>query len=228
MKASVIALVPMRHHSERVPGKNYRRFAGKKLYQHVVSSLVNCEYVKEVVIDTDSPVITEDVLENFPGVRLLERPEHLRSGTISMNDIILHDVAQLESDFFLQTHSTNPLLSTETICKAIETFFENYPSFDSLFSVTRIQKRLWDCKSQAVNHDPSVLLRTQDLPALYEENSCIYIFERETLLSRKNRIGERPLLFEMDPMEAWDIDNEVDFIVGEKLYACREQSAKDR
>ena len=145
-----------------------------------------------------------------------------------MNDIILHDVAQLESDFFLQTHSTNPLLSTETICKAIETFFESYPSFDSLFSVTRIQKRLWDRKSQAVNHDPSVLLRTQDLPALYEENSCIYIFERETLLTRKNRIGERPLLFEMDPMEAWDIDNEVDFIVGEKLYACREQSAKDR
>ncbi len=227
MRASVIALVPMRHHSERVPGKNYRRFAGKKLYQHVLSSLVNCEYVKEVVIDTDSPVIAEDVQENFPGVRLLERPEHLCLGTISMNEIILHDVAQLESDIFLQTHSTNPLLSTETIHKALAMFFESYPSFDSLFSVTRIQKRLWDGKSQAVNHDPSVLLRTQDLPPMYEENSCIYIFERETLLSQKNRIGERPLLFEMDPIEAWDIDNEVDFIVGEKLYAYREQSAKD-
>ena len=94
--------------------------------------------------------------------------------------------------------------------------------FDSLFSVTRIQTRLWDSSGRAVNHDPAVLLRTQDLPPLYEENSCLYIFTRSTLESRHNRIGERPLMFEIDRLEAWDIDEESDFRIAELLYNERE------
>ena len=72
-----------------------------------------------------------------------------------------------------------------------------------------------------MNHDPSQLIRTQDLSPLLEENSCIYVFERQTLETRRNRIGERPLLFPMDPTEAWDIDEEVDLMVVEELYRAR-------
>ena len=74
----------------------------------------------------------------------------------------------------------------------------------------------------AVNHDPAVLLRTQDLPPIYEENSNIYLFDRATLERRGNRIGERPLLFPIDRAEAWDIDEEIDWTVVEALYAQRE------
>ena len=87
-----------------------------------------------------------------------------------MNDVLLYDVTQVESDFYLQTHSTNPLLSTETITRAIHLFLDNYPSYDSLFSVTRIQTRLWDSMGRAINHNPAILLRTQDLQPVYEEN----------------------------------------------------------
>ena len=82
----------------------------------------------------------------------------------------------MESEFYLQTHSTNPLLTGETLQRAIRTFFDSYPSHDSLFGVTRVQTRFWDTHGRAVNHDPDTLLRTQDLPPLFEENSCIYIF----------------------------------------------------
>jgi len=64
-------------------------------------------------------------------------------------------------------------------------------------------------------------LRTQDLPPVYEENSCIYIFTRQTLAQRRNRIGERPYLFEMDPLEARDIDEEFDFILADLLMRQR-------
>jgi CMP-N-acetylneuraminic acid synthetase len=87
--------------------------------------------------------------------------------------------------------------------------------------VTRYQTRLWDAKAEPVNHDPNVLLRTQDLPPLFEENSCIYIFEGETFKERKNRIGEAPILFEIDPYEALDIDNEIDFTIVECLISRR-------
>jgi CMP-N-acetylneuraminic acid synthetase len=219
----IVALVPMRHHSERVPGKNFRLFAGRPLYHHIVSSLLAYPLIAEVVIDTDSPVIMEDVAKHFPQVRLIERPEHLRADDTPMNGVLLYDVTQIEANYYLQTHSTNPLLRTETITRAIEMFLHNLPKYDSLFSVTRLQTRLWDVQGRPINHDPGILLRTQDLPPVYEENSNLYIFTRETIEKSRNRIGERPLMFEIGPLEAYDIDKELDFRIAEFLYTERDK-----
>lgn len=218
MNSKIVALVPMRHHSERVPGKNYRDFAGKPLYHHILNSLLACSRISEIVVDTDSPVIMEGMVEHRPQVRVIERPEHLRADTTPTNEVLLHDVRQVKADFYLQTHCTNPLLRSETIARAINEFLAHYPAYDSLFSVTRVQTRLWDSLGRAVNHNPAILLRTQDLPPVYEENSCLYIFTRRILETRHNRIGERPLMFEIDRNEAWDIDEELDFRVAESLY----------
>ena len=221
MKPRIVALVPMRHHSERVSGKNYRPFAGRMLYHHIIDSLLSCKFIAGVIIDTDSPAIMKDASQQFPQVQLVERPENLRADTVPMNDVLLYDITKVESDYYLQTHSTNPLLSTETITRAIGLFIDKYLSYDSLFSVTSVRRRLWDSLARAINHNPAILLRTQDLPPVYEENSCLYIFNRSILETRHNRIGERPLMFEIDPIEAWDIDNELDFRIGEFLYRER-------
>ena len=218
MTIKIIALVPMRHSSERVPGKNYRPFAGRPLYHHIVNSLLACPQIAQVVIDTDSPTIMADAYENFPQVTVIERPEKLRGGMVPANEVLLHDVKQVPADFYLQTHSTNPLLRPRTISSAIDGFLSNYPTYDSLFTVTRLQTRLWDQLGRAINHNPGVLLRTQDLPPVYEENSNLYIFTAEILEKRRSRLGERPLMFEVDPMEAWEIDEELDFQVAEFLY----------
>jgi CMP-N-acetylneuraminic acid synthetase len=224
MKPRIAAIVPMRHYSERVPEKNYRSFVGQPLYHHIVRSLLGCPQIAEVIIDTDSLFILKDAPHHFPKVRLLERPEHLRDGSIPMNDVLLHSVTCIEADFYLQTHSTNPLLRTETISQAIRSFLDSYPAHDSLFSVTKVQTRLWDGSGKAVNHDPAILLRTQDLPPLYEENSCLYIFTRRTLEARRNRIGKQPLMFEIDRLEAWDINEELDFSIAEMLYLKRQDT----
>lgn len=219
MTPNIVALVPMRHESERVPGKNYRLFGGRPLYHHIVSSLLACPAVTTVVIDTDSKHIAEDAAAVFPEVQIIERPGHLLGGHIPMNDVLLHDVTQVLGDFYLQTHSTNPLLTSETIGSAISTFLGALPRYDSLFSVTRLQKRFWTEDGRPLNHDPAVLLRTQDLPSVLEENSCMYLFSRASLEERRNRIGERPLLYPIPSEEAWDIDEEIDFAVTEFLHA---------
>lgn len=209
----IVALVPMRHTSVRVPGKNYRLLAGKPLYQHIITTLLACPAIEQVVVDTDSPLIMEDLRQEFPQVRILERPEALRADTVPMNEILAYDTSQVPADFYLQTHSTNPLLRAETISGAIRSFLEEYPVYDSLFSVTRLQTRLWDQLGRAINHNPAILLRTQDLPPVYEENSCMYLFTRPILLARRNRLGERPMLYEIPAAEAWDIDEELDFAI---------------
>ncbi len=164
-KPKVTALVPMRHHSQRVPAKNYRLLNGVPLYQHIIATLLQVPEVSEVVVDTDSPVIIEGLQSTFPTVKVIERPPELRADDISMNTILLHDISQAPADFYLQTHSTNPLLKASTITRAIKTMLDTYPAHDSLFSVTRLQTRLYDQDGKAINHDPKVLIQTQDLPS---------------------------------------------------------------
>ena len=224
---SMVALVPMRHHSVRVPGKNYRELAGKPLYTYILKKLLEITEISEIVVDTDSSIISGGIRDSFPSIRTIDRPENLRADTIPMNEILLHDVNVVPAKYYLQTHSTNPLLKIETIKEAIKKFYEHYPSKDSLFGVTRYQTRLWDAQGYPVNHDPEILLRTQDLPSLFEENSCIYIFEREIFIRRKNRLGESPIMFEIDPYEALDIDNEIDFTIIECMINRSVSSGRD-
>lgn len=217
----IVAIVPMREHSVRVPFKNRRPLAGQPLYRWIVDALAACPLIDEIVIDTDSPTILADPL---PRVRMRERPAHLRADTLPMNDVLLATTEAIDADFYVQTHSTNPLLRTETIQRAIETFLARFPDHDSLFSVTRRHVRLWDAAGRPINHDPAVLLRTQDLAPVFEENSCLYLFTRRQLVERQNRIGERPLMFEIDPIEAQDIDDEHEFRIAELLMLERKGS----
>lgn len=213
MSVKFAALVPMRHHSQRVPGKNYRPLAGKPLFHHILETLHAVPEISAIVVDTDSEPVMDGLRRHFPQVQIIHRPEHLRADDIPMNEILIYDTEQIQADFYLQTHSTNPLLKAETIARAIQTFLTHYPTYDSLFSVTRLQTRLYDQHGRALNHNPTELIQTQDLPPVYEENSCLYLFTREGLVRRHHRIGKHPLMFEIPPAEAWDIDEELDFAI---------------
>jgi CMP-N-acetylneuraminic acid synthetase len=211
--SKIAALVPMRHHSQRVPGKNYRSLAGKPLFHHILDALLNVPEIDILAVDTDSEPVMEGVRRFYPNVHLIERPVHLLADDVPMNDILLHDTSQIEADFYLQTHSTNPLLKAETISGAIRSFLSAYPEHDSLFSVTRLQTRLYFQDGRAINHNPRELIQTQDLPPVYEENSCLYLFTRANLIERHHRIGEKPMMYEIPAQEAWDIDEELDFAI---------------
>lgn len=217
----IVALVPMRHNSQRVSHKNYREMAGKPLYYHILNTLDDCPEIDRVVVDTDSPVIMEGLRADFPEVMIIERPAALCKDNISMNDILLYDIDQVPAELYLQTHSTNPLLRSETISDAIKSFNKQNKKYDSLFSVTRLQTRLWNEYTKPINHDPNILLQTQDLPPVFEENSCIYLFTAEKLRVRRNRIGERPMMYEIKADEALDIDEESDFMIADIILRNR-------
>ncbi len=219
MTYSLIALMPMRHESVRIPGKNYRAFGdGRPLYQHTLDKLLACKRIERVVINTDSELIKEQCLDIYPDVIVIDRPSELLGDWVPMNDILLHDVEKIESTFYLQTHSTNPLIGLKTFDDAINIFMEKYPIYDSVFSVTKRQCRYWDELSRPVNHNDNILLKTQDLPPYFEENSCFYIFSGEEFVKTRKRIGNRPYMYITDALEAVDLDEEHDFIIAEKLF----------
>jgi CMP-N-acetylneuraminic acid synthetase len=216
LNQTVVALVPMKEHSERVPGKNTRPFAGRPLFHHILDTLERTYAVDQVVVDTDSPQVAADASNRFSKVRILDRPARLRGDLVSMNDIIAYDLSQVPADIYVQTHATNPLLRSETIVEGLHRFIHS-EDHDSLFSVNRLQTRLYTSTGNPINHDPEKLIRTQDLPPIFEENSVLYVFTKPSFEVHHRRIGDKPLLFETDRIESIDIDDEFTFRLAEML-----------
>ncbi len=214
----VVALLPMKGNSERVPNKNLKTFNGRPLYHVIANTLLSSKLISEIYINTDSEKIKKDIETHFKSIKVLMRPDELVGDFVSMNKIIEHDLNLTDGDLYIQTHSTNPLLKVDTIDSAIERLVESEgDSYDSVFSVTKVQTRFYEQSGKPHNHNPEELLRTQDLEPLYEENSNFFIFTKESFQNRKARIGSKPLMFEMDKVEAIDIDEPQDFIIAEAI-----------
>jgi len=217
----VVALLPMKGASERVPNKNLKIFNGKPLYHVVMNILLNSKHIDFVVVNTDSELVKYDIIKNFEEkVILIDRNEDIRGNYISMNKVLEQDIEKVNADLYIQTHSTNPLLLTETIDKAIDKMLlikEDSGLYDSIFSVTKTQKRFYNEDATPMNHDPKMLV-TQHLTPIFEENSCFYIFTKQSFLNNKSRIGMKPLMFEIDKIESTDIDEKEDFIIAESLH----------
>ena len=100
-----------------------------------------------------------------------------------MNRIIEDDLNNSNGKYYLMTHATNPFLKSSTITNAFREFKIEFQEkkCDSLFSVNKFQSRFFDKNHYPINHDPNLLIRTQDLDPIFEENSCFYLLQKKVL-----------------------------------------------
>ena len=135
-----VGLMPMRHSSSRVKGKNYKEFGnGRPLFYHMAEKLLNCTEIDKVVINTDSSIIKQLCIKDFPEILVIDRPESLTSEYCPMNDILIHDANTVPSRFYVQTHSTNPLLSLDSLNNALKIFKKIF-QFMTLFFLLQKNK----------------------------------------------------------------------------------------
>ena len=216
-KLDLVALLPMKANSERVVGKNFKNFCGKPLFRWMLDSLLKIDRVDAVVINTDAELLLKKYgLPDDSRILIHERPKEICGDLVSMNRIIENDLSRIDAKHFLMTHTTNPLLTVQSIESALDLYFGS-TDYDSAFSVNRIQTRFYDENGAAINHDPKNLLRTQDLPPWFEENSNFYLFTPESFAKTNARIGEKPLMVETEPFESTDIDTPADWELAEIL-----------
>ena len=216
----ITLLLPMKGNSERVINKNLKLFNGKPLFHAIFDKLITSKYINKVIINTDSDLIAESAINTYKDfVHIHKRPKNIQGDFVSMNKIIEYDLNNSDSDIYIQTHSTSPLLSIKSLDSAIEKMINRSTDFDSIFSVTKIKTRFYDKQGIPFNHDPTELIRTQDLEPIFEENSGFYIFTKTSFKNAANkRIGLKPLMFEIDKIEAIDIDDPSDFIIAETIH----------
>ena len=217
---SVTALLPMKEISERIPYKNRKSFNGNPLYTYTLNTLLKSKYIAQVVINTDDEKLKAEIQKKYDTrVKVRNRDSEISGNYISMNKIIENDINNINSDIYLQTHATNPLLNVDTIDSALTKMLEilKNEDQDSIFSVSKTQKRFYDKNAKPMNHNPNMLV-TQHLEPIYEENSCFYIFTKKSFYKTNSRIGNNPFMFEVNKIEAIDIDEPEDFVIAEQLY----------
>jgi CMP-N-acetylneuraminic acid synthetase len=230
-KPRIVALLPMKANSERVKGKNFRSLAGKPLFRWILDAMLSLEEITQVVINTDArSILAENGLTDSERVLIRDRKPEICGDFVSMNLILADDIANVPADIYLMTHTTNPLLSAETIRKAIQSFEEARAAgrADSLFTVNHFQTRFYREDGSAVNHDSNNLIRTQDLEPWYEENSNLYLFTAESFATTQARIGRKPMMMETPKLESVDIDNPEDWTLAEALASYRPLTAASR
>jgi CMP-N-acetylneuraminic acid synthetase len=217
---NIVALLPMKANSERVKGKNFRRLHDKPLFRWILDTLLSLPEISKVVINTDArTILAEHGLVDTERVLIRDRKPEICGDFVSMNLVLADDIANVPADAYLMTHTTNPLLEAVTIRRALQQFIEAKAigAADSLFSVNRFQTRFYRADGSAINHDPTNLIRTQDLEPWYEENSNLYIFTKKSFAETNARIGKAPILFETPRLESIDIDDQLDWQLAEAV-----------
>jgi CMP-N-acetylneuraminic acid synthetase len=217
----ITALMPLKKESERLKQKNIRLFCGKPLFYYVLETLHKSKYIDDIIINTDCEVISSMIAKDFPDCIVLHRPQLLFGNHIVMNQLIEHDIVYAKNEHILQTHSTNPLLTVETINNAISLYFHSLLEFDSLFTVDKVQARLYDESGNSINHHLGKMEMTQNMKPIFKENSSIFLFSKTIFSKTKSRIGLHPKFYEMNELESIDIDYEDDFKLAELLFRNR-------
>ncbi len=231
VKPRIVALLPMKANSVRVRGKNFREFNGKPLFRWILDTLLQIKEIDLIVINTDaSGILADGGLDETDHLKIRDRKLELCGDHVSMNRVLSDDIDNVPADLYLMTHTTNPLMSAETIRSAIAAFCaaNKEGTADSLFTVDKVQARFYRSDCSPVNHDPDNLIPTQELEPWFEENSNLYIFTAQSFKKTQARIGSQPMMYLSPAFESIDIDTPDDWnfaVVAAKYLQTQTESA---
>lgn len=207
----IIAIMPIKLHNERCPGKNLRLLGDKPLLQHELNNLKFtglCDSINVYCSD-------ETVIPFLPvGINFVKRPKYLDLPTSNFTQIFDSFLETVDADIYVYAHATAPFITVETMQQCIDAVKSG--GYDSAFCAVKLQDYLWQ-DGEPLNFDASNLPRTQDLKPIYQETSGVYVFTKEVYQKYKRRIGKKPFIKEVSFKEAVDIDNPEDFELAEAL-----------
>ncbi len=216
----VVAFLPAKGTSSRVENKNLKLLDGKPLFLHTLEKLMECDFIDEVYLDTESEEVIDLALETC--CKVLKRDSSLASNNTDGNKLFLNEVNHIEADIYIQILGTSPFIEKETIRKGIEAI-KNH-EFDSAILVRK--ERLYTWNKKGPNYDIKNIPNSFDLADTIIETMGLYVVKRETALSTKRRIGDKPYLLEATPLEAIDVNWPEDFDLANLIAAGKREKER--
>lgn len=222
----ISAIIVARKGSERIKNKSMLKLDGETLIARKIRQLQQCKLINRVILGSDSEEMLEEARN--AGAEAIKRPEYYCNEiTASANQMIKNMCSLIQTDIVVWAHCTNPLLSSQTYDKAIETYLNNLPDYDSLLSVTKLQEHLWQ-DSKPLNYNPwgERHIPARELKPLYMQDGGIFIQSHQNMSKNSYFFGEKPYLFEIPSDEFLDINNYRDYIIAQSIINDRKITQK--
>lgn len=202
----VVALIPIKLNSERLPHKNILDLGGKPLCYHMTKNLVDVQGIDETYVYCSDEKIKDYMPER---ITFLKRDPYLDGDLVKGQEIYESFINQVDADVYVLAHVTAPFIKKESIQNALDKVLSG--EYDSALSVKKVQTFTW-YQGKTLNYDLEDIPRTQDIEPIYYETSAFFIFKKEVFTQMgKRRIGNKPYFQEIDDIEAVDIDYPEDF-----------------
>ena len=223
----ILAIIPARGGSKRLPKKNILPLSGKPLIQWTIEAAKESKYIDTTMVSTDCSEI-EKVAKNCGASVPYLRSSTLSSDTATSMDVIFDVLKYYREhnknfDLVLLLQPTSPLRTQIDINDAIELFITK--SASAVLSVTECDHSpLWSntlpdslSLSNFISNDV-LLKRSQDLPTYYRLNGAIYLFDVQHIKRDVNYLSHPNVFaFVMDKQHSIDIDDELDFKVAQAI-----------
>lgn len=203
--------VPLREDEAFECLNEVRDSSGTPLWMTFLEGFCQCS----IFVDTDSRAIAKSLDSKLKNAVVYERDQDLRTSDVSTNDLIGRFLERynIQHEVIAQLHINHPFLKEETLLKAWSELKIDSGN-DSVLSCNRIQARLWSEDDHGyfpINHNPMALRRTSHLQSFYQENSAFYIISARHFRFHQNRVGLRPIFYEVPIFEAMSVRNRDDW-----------------
>lgn len=213
-KGKVVAIIPVRKGSQRVPNKNFKPFANKSLLQIKIESLLQVPEIDEIVINTDSEIAIE--MAKKYNIKYHRRESYYASSECNNSEFWQHIAENTDGDYLILAQATAPLIKPLTISKLIKQFMDN-EEYDSITTVNLVKQHLW-LDNKPLNYDPQNAPKTQDLPNIMSLTYSLCIIPKDLQIKYRCVIGKKPDFYVLNEIESIDIDYPIDFEIAEYLY----------
>jgi CMP-N-acetylneuraminic acid synthetase len=208
---NVVAVIPARSGSRRMPHKNITKFDGEPLLVRKILQLKRVSEISEIIVSSDSDLYLSMAVD--AGAKPHKRaPAYCDEVSVPFGEVVAHVCECLPGKNILWAPCTSPLVEPATYIRAIAcyaTALEN--GYDSLISVEPFKRYVWNEEGPVnyrlgLGHVPS-----QELPPLYFISDGIALAPRERMIAWKYFHGTKPFKFCLPKLEAVDVDDELDF-----------------
>ena len=226
----ILALIPARGGSKRLPGKNLLQLGGKPLIAWSIDSVLGLSGIVDVLVSTDDPEIAKKAIALGAHVPWL-RPVEISTDTASTVDVALHALDWYESKFgtidgLMLLQPTSPLRSRQTIINGIELFSKN--NGNAVVGVTPAATHpMWTFRLEGNALHPWFLedaftIRSQDLPAAYAVTGFFYLITPRELRKKNSFFPENAVpLIVNSQYESIDIDTKEDYLLAKALLSIK-------
>lgn len=197
----IVAFLPAKGESERIESKNLKLLNGKPLFLYTLEKLMDCDFLDEVYLDTDSEEIIQ--LASETGCKIMRRDPQFATNKTDGHQLFMNEVNHTEADIYVQILCTSPFIEKETIKRGIDVL-KNDSSYDSVVMIKKDKQYTWDQNGPLYNKDH--IPNSKDLPDTIIETMGLYIVRREAAQRYQKRYGEKAFLIEASPLEAVDVN----------------------